>query len=92
MKELGDRTAEFHHQVGAAVRSLNLDRLLILADEAEAEAMMIGASPLTSERFSDAAAVVDRLKQIVKPGDRLLFKASRAVGLDRVVDSFIRHL
>ena len=92
MKELGDRTAEFHHQVGAAVRSLNLDGLLILADEAEAEAMAIGASPLTSERFSDAAAVVDRLKQIVKPGDRLLFKASRAVGLDRVVDSFIRHL
>lgn len=92
MKELGDRANDFHHQVGAAVKALKLDGLLILADEAEAEAMAIGAGSLASERFSDPEILVDRLKQIVQPGDRLLFKASRAVGLDRVVDQLIRHL
>lgn len=88
MKELGERSPEFHQRVGEAVQTLNLDGLLILADAAEAEAMAKGAKPLVSERFANHAAVVDRLKELVQPGDRLLFKASRAVGLDQVVEQF----
>jgi UDP-N-acetylmuramoyl-tripeptide--D-alanyl-D-alanine ligase len=89
MKELGDRSTEFHEQVGTVVRQLNLDRLLIFADEVEAEALTAGASPsVVSERFASHGAVVERLLQLVQPGDRLLFKASRAVGLDQVVEQF----
>jgi len=88
MKELGDRSPEFHQKVGETAQQLHLDGLLILADAAEAEAMAKGALPLTAECFTSHAAVVDRLKQLVQPGDRLLFKASRAVGLDQVVDQF----
>jgi len=88
MKELGDRSPEFHHQVGAAAQQLKLDGLLILADEPEATAMATGAEPLKAERFSSHAAVVARLQELVQPGDRLLFKASRAVGLDQVVNQF----
>ncbi|MEB3338518.1 MAG: UDP-N-acetylmuramoyl-tripeptide--D-alanyl-D-alanine ligase, partial [Leptolyngbyaceae bacterium] len=85
MKELGDRSPEFHHQVGAVAQQLHLDHLLILADETEAVAMATGAAPLASEQFATHAALVDRLQEMVQPGDRLLFKASRAVGLDQVV-------
>jgi UDP-N-acetylmuramoyl-tripeptide--D-alanyl-D-alanine ligase len=89
MKELGDRSVEFHEQVGTVARQLNLDRLLILADPAESEAMAKGAAPsVVSEQFDDHGAVVDRLMKLVQPGDRLLFKASRAVGLDQVVERF----
>jgi UDP-N-acetylmuramoyl-tripeptide--D-alanyl-D-alanine ligase len=89
MKELGDRSPEFHEQVGMVARQLNLDRLLILADEAESEALAAGAAPsIVSERFTSHAALVERLVQLVQPGDRLLFKASRAVGLDQVVAQF----
>lgn len=88
MKELGDRSIEFHQQVGAMAKQLNLDRLLILADDAEAEALAIGAAPLASERLASHAEVVERLKEIVRAGDRLLFKASRAVGLDQAVKQF----
>ncbi|UBF25047.1 UDP-N-acetylmuramoyl-tripeptide--D-alanyl-D-alanine ligase [Kovacikia minuta CCNUW1] len=88
MKELGERSPEFHQKVGARVQQLNLDGLLILADEAEAEAMAAGSTPLAAERFATHADVVTRLKELVKPGDRLLFKASRAVGMDRVVEQF----
>jgi UDP-N-acetylmuramoyl-tripeptide--D-alanyl-D-alanine ligase len=86
MKELGDRSPEFHTRVGMMVRELNLDGLLILADPAEAVALKQGAAPLAAETFEDHAAVVARLKEIMQPGDRLLFKASRAVGLDRVIE------
>lgn len=88
MKELGERSPEFHYQIGKAVQQLKLDALLILADEAESEAMTEGALPLTAERFPSHAAVVERLQELVQPGDRLLFKASRAVGLDQVVEQF----
>ncbi|XGV96981.1 MAG: UDP-N-acetylmuramoyl-tripeptide--D-alanyl-D-alanine ligase [Leptolyngbya sp. BL-A-14] len=88
MKELGDRSPEFHQRVGVAARELKLDRLLILADPAEAEAMALGASPMASERFTSHAELFERLQALVQPGDRLLFKASRAVGLDQVVNQF----
>lgn len=85
MKELGDRSPEFHQRVGVAARELNLDGLLILAEPTEAAAMQQGASPLAAEIFDSHAAVVQRLQNLMQPGDRFLFKASRAVGLDQVV-------
>jgi UDP-N-acetylmuramoyl-tripeptide--D-alanyl-D-alanine ligase len=89
MKELGDRSAEFHEQVGTVARQLNLDRLLILADPLESGALAAGAAPsVVSEQFASHGEVVERLVQLVQPGDRLLFKASRAVGLDQVVERF----
>lgn len=86
MKELGDRSPEFHRQVGAIVKQLNLDGLLILADAAESQAMAAGASPLVAEQFATHEEVVQRIQELAQPGDRILFKASRAVGLDQVVD------
>lgn len=85
MKELGDRAADLHHRVGQAAQKL--EHLLILADPIESAAMSEGAGKI-AEEFANAEAVVDRLLKLVRPGDRLLFKASRAVGLDRVVEQF----
>ncbi|WAL59333.1 UDP-N-acetylmuramoyl-tripeptide--D-alanyl-D-alanine ligase [Thermocoleostomius sinensis] len=91
MKELGDRSIAFHQQVGALVQQLNLDGLLILADAAESQALAEGAWPLAAEQFSHPDAVVQRLTALMQPGDRILFKASRAVGLDQVVDRIRTH-
>jgi UDP-N-acetylmuramoyl-tripeptide--D-alanyl-D-alanine ligase len=88
MKELGERSAEFHQQVGKTARELNLDAMLVLVQDPEAEAIAAGAAPLPVECFANPEAVVERLKELVQPGDRLLFKASRSVGLDRVVNQF----
>ncbi len=92
MKELGERSPEFHQQVGAMAAQLRLDHLLILADPAESAAMVAGAVGVATEEFDGHEAVVERLRQLVQPGDRLLFKASRAVALDRVVDGFCQGL
>ena len=88
MKELGERSPEFHQQVGQTAQQLNLDTLLILVSDSEAEAIAHGAASLPVECFSSHDALVERLKELVQPGDRLLFKASRSVGLDRVVNQF----
>ncbi|HEY9611315.1 UDP-N-acetylmuramoyl-tripeptide--D-alanyl-D-alanine ligase [Allocoleopsis sp.] len=96
MKELGERSPEFHQQVGKTAQNLNLDALLVLTEDPEAEAIAQGASsanatgvaPMSVDCFSSQDAVLKRLQELVQPGDRLLFKASRSVGLDRVVNQF----
>jgi UDP-N-acetylmuramoyl-tripeptide--D-alanyl-D-alanine ligase len=89
MKELGDHSAALHHQVGETVRELALDALLILADEAEAAALAAGANPLPSHRFHSHEQLAAYLQQNLQPGDRILFKASRAVELDKVVNQLL---
>jgi UDP-N-acetylmuramoyl-tripeptide--D-alanyl-D-alanine ligase len=88
MKELGERSPQFHQQVGEKAKQLNFDALLILVDDPEAQAIATGAADLPTECFSSHDALVSRLQEIVQSGDRLLFKASRSVGLDRVVNQF----
>lgn len=88
MKELGNRSIEFHTQVGAKVKELNLDALFILVDSADAEAIAQAAVPITAECFTTHTDLVKRLREFVISGDRLLFKASHSVGLDRVVNEF----
>jgi len=88
MKELGERSPEFHQKVGDTARQLNLDTLLVLVDDPEAEAIAKGAAGIPVECFSTHGEMVSRLKEIVTGGDRLLFKASHSVGLDKVVNQF----
>lgn len=86
MKELGDHSVMLHRRVGEAVKRLGVDMLLILADEAERRSLAEGADDVASEWFTSRADLVERLVVLVQPGDRVLFKASRAVGLDAVVE------
>jgi UDP-N-acetylmuramoyl-tripeptide--D-alanyl-D-alanine ligase len=94
MKELGERSIEFHEQVGRAARELNLDALFIFADIEEAAAMAAGAAGLPFLEIGDIAAasgrddLAKRLLEFVETGDRILFKASHSVELNRVVEKF----
>jgi UDP-N-acetylmuramoyl-tripeptide--D-alanyl-D-alanine ligase len=92
MKELGERSPEFHQQVGKMAQQLNLDALLILVDDPEAKAIATGADSMQVECFSSHQEIVERLKELVQSGDRILFKASRSVGLDRVVNQYRESL
>ncbi len=92
MKELGDYSVALHKRVGETVRALGIDRLLILADEPEQQALAAGAGAVPSEAFDNHADLTNRLGAIVQPGDRILFKASRAVGLEIIVDGLRKRL
>lgn len=94
MKELGEKSIEFHQQVGKAARDLNLDALFVFADAEEAAAMAAGAAGLPFVEIGDIAAdsgrfdLARRLLGFVEKGDRILFKASHSVELNRVVEKF----
>ncbi len=85
MKELGHKSLELHQMIGETVQALGIDHLFILADPAEAAAMALGAGKVPSKKFVSHGALVQHLQQFIQPGDRLLFKASRSVAMDQVV-------
>ncbi len=91
MKELGSYSASLHQQVGITVQELGIDRLLVLADEPETETMIAGAEGVIAECFHDRALLGKRLRNIMLPGDRILFKASNSVGLNQVVEELRQH-
>ena len=90
MKELGDQSIALHRHVGEAVVAQGLDRLLILADPNEAEAMAAGAKAVPTEQFESHERLAARLREMVRGGDRILFKASRSVEMDKVVDQLLK--
>lgn len=88
MKELGEQSPKLHQKVGETAKNLKLDRLLILIDDREAEAIAIGAKGIPTECLTSHDALVRRLQEVARSGDRILFKASNSVGLGRVVAQF----
>ncbi len=85
MKELGAHSRELHHLVGVTAQELGLDGLLVLVDEPETEAIVEGAVGINSQCFTTHSALVEKLNEMIEPGDCILFKASNSVGLQQVV-------
>ncbi|NJR46141.1 MAG: UDP-N-acetylmuramoyl-tripeptide--D-alanyl-D-alanine ligase [Hyellaceae cyanobacterium CSU_1_1] len=90
MKELGEHSPQLHRQVGAKAQELNLDLLMVLADETAAQEMIQGAAKIQTACFSDRATLTSKLKQVIRPGDHILCKASNSVGLNKVVEELIK--
>ena len=85
MKELGERSPEFHQRVGEKVKNLGLDYLFVLTNDPDVEYLVKGAEGIETECFATHEALIERLKNFMTSGDRLLFKASNSVGLGKIV-------
>jgi len=80
MAELGRTAPEYHRQVGAAASELGVDELLAVGELARGY-LEGGVPGRWAANVHDALRQVDEL---VRPGDAVLVKASRAVGLEAV--------
>ena len=87
MKELGEYTQDFHYKVGQKVKGLDIDQLYVLSSDPEAIAILKGANWTNAIDCSSKQELISILKSDIRPGDRILFKASHSVGLDQVVES-----
>lgn len=87
MRELGEGSADFHREVGETLARSGADLLIAVGRGARcyAEAWVEQGLPRGSI-FSCAGPgrACEILSQIVEPGDVVLVKASRAVGLEKV--------
>ncbi|SDK07564.1 UDP-N-acetylmuramoyl-tripeptide--D-alanyl-D-alanine ligase [Streptomyces indicus] len=88
MAELGDSALAEHDAVGRLAVRLNVSKLVAVGDR-EASWLQLGAYNEgswgeESVHVSDAQAAIDLLRSELRPGDVVLVKASRSVGLEQV--------
>jgi UDP-N-acetylmuramoyl-tripeptide--D-alanyl-D-alanine ligase len=88
MRELGAGAGEAHAAVGAAVARLGGDLLVAVGRGGEWLAAAAERQGFKGEvaRVEDAAAAGVLLAARARPGDRVLLKASRGVGLERALE------
>ncbi|WMX47511.1 UDP-N-acetylmuramoyl-tripeptide--D-alanyl-D-alanine ligase [Streptomyces roseicoloratus] len=95
MAELGDESLAEHDAVGRLAVRLNVSKLVAVGDR-EASWLQLGAYNEgswgeESVHVSDAQAAVDLLRSELRPGDIVLVKASRSVGLERVALALLEN-
>ncbi|MEU1896425.1 UDP-N-acetylmuramoyl-tripeptide--D-alanyl-D-alanine ligase [Streptomyces pristinaespiralis] len=93
MAELGDEALVEHDAVGRLAVRLNVGKLVAVGGR-EASWLQLGAYNEgswgeESVHVSDAQAAVDLLRRELRPGDVVLVKASRSVGLERIAQALL---
>ena len=78
MAELGAGAPAYHEEIGALVRELGIEHVIAVGGLAR---------PYGGEWVADAAGAAERLRDALRPGDVVLVKGSRSVGLELVAQN-----
>lgn len=90
MLELGVFAEEEHRQVGRLAGERRLDWLLAVGEHAALAAETARESGIETAVAASPEEALALLREALRPGDVVLVKASRRVGLDRLVEG-LRH-
>jgi UDP-N-acetylmuramoyl-tripeptide--D-alanyl-D-alanine ligase len=82
MAELGPESRRYHREIGEHAGELGIDVLVTVGEDALAFGEGFGGETHAVATPEEAGALLEELAQ---PGDRVLVKGSRAVGLERVL-------
>jgi UDP-N-acetylmuramoyl-tripeptide--D-alanyl-D-alanine ligase len=78
MAELGGGAAGYHEQIGTLLADLGVERVVAIGPHAKAYG---------GEWFPSVADALERLGDLIDPGDAVLVKASRSMGLEAAVEA-----
>ena len=95
MLELGDQSEAMHRQLGDEVARFSVDLLVTVGEGAlplAQAALSAGMKSSSVHAVADPQAALEMLEPELRSGDWLLCKASRGVGLDRLVDGLEERL
>lgn len=91
MAELGPEADELHRGVGAFAARSRVDIVIAVGEQARAYLDGTGMG-IDGQWAADADEAADRLADVVRAGDRVLVKGSRAAGLETVPDLLAERL
>ncbi len=95
MLELGDFTEELHRKVGIEVNNNNVDKLFVVGNYAKYisdEAIKNGMNKENVVYFENNDLLFDYLKENIKEGDAIWFKASNAMRLFSVAEKLKAYI
>ncbi len=89
MLELGAHSEDEHARVGALAAATGVDVFVAVGPGTRPAADVARGRGLTTIEVPDAAAALEAVRGLVRPGDAVLVKASRAVGLEVVAHGLV---
>jgi UDP-N-acetylmuramoyl-tripeptide--D-alanyl-D-alanine ligase len=91
MRELGAGAADLHREVGALAAAAGLDALFAAGEHAPdtAAGALAGGMAAGAVHVAPVEAVAEALGAMLQPGDWVLVKGSRAMGMERVVQALL---
>ena len=95
MLELGDETEPAHRQIGAEAAALAFDGFVCVGERARLAGESALASGMNAARvalFNEHQEAVDYLAERVGPGDCLLFKGSRGMRMEQVLEGLMKQI
>ena len=87
MKELGDRNAQYHRELGRLLKKSSLSSILFLG-----EATRVACDEMNNGRgkfFDDKAVLIAHAAAVAKQDDLILVKGSRAMKMNEVVEGLL---
>ncbi|MFQ5947247.1 MAG: UDP-N-acetylmuramoyl-tripeptide--D-alanyl-D-alanine ligase [Acidimicrobiia bacterium] len=88
MRELGAATIEEHRAVGALAHRLGFTAVLVVGEDPG----MAAAAGQVGKRVDTQKEAIDVVRGLMRPGDVVLVKASRAEGLERLAAEIIAEV
>jgi UDP-N-acetylmuramoyl-tripeptide--D-alanyl-D-alanine ligase len=90
MAELGNFADREHERIGELVARLGVDRLVVVGEPARRIAVGATREGVEPDRITNADTVEEAasaVRELVRPGDVVLLKASRVAGLERLAEA-----
>ena len=95
MLELGPNSEAFHYQLGQRIAGTGVSRLIAVGKFSEAVvsgACQAGLAASATARFAKTEDLVEKMDEVLRPGDLVLLKGSRGVALERVLEALQRKV
>jgi UDP-N-acetylmuramoyl-tripeptide--D-alanyl-D-alanine ligase len=86
MAELGENAAAYHDEIGRLVRELGVDYVFAVGPMAKRYTTHVAAATW-SPKLDDLDFLLERVRAELEPGNAVLVKGSRSVGLEFVADA-----
>jgi UDP-N-acetylmuramoyl-tripeptide--D-alanyl-D-alanine ligase len=83
MRELGSNAEAYHREIGSHARQLGVEPIVGVGE--------LGRDYAPDAWAPDAEGAIPLAEAMVEPGDAVLIKGSRAVGLELVTDELVAH-
>lgn len=89
MLELGDFSKKLHEGVGNAVVENKVDILITVGKEAKNIAKIAMKNNVETYEYTDNNSAISKLKEILKPNDAVLVKASNSMNFKEIVSAIM---